>query len=284
MATPYRDFERFRKVIESWTKQYASKARHIEVLVKPPALRQMADYLNSVHRQWSFLEKMVPRIDLSKVEEWWKRGLPPNWVDAEPRLEVTEVLELMRETRWCLVWVPRGSVVRRLVDSDENGRSEVFLASSSEIIEDASSVLDAIDHPELQQLCRAGGQIASAIEAGLDMAAQALAATCLSDVINKKFGMSFRQAQKDFMVEDPMEIPWVRFRQATVLLLVAEALENYWEGDPVPVRFSRHASAHSVSEEQYNKENALAGLLLVTAFLMEADLLAGEQLQGDDAA
>jgi hypothetical protein len=40
--------------------------------------------------------------------------------------------------------------------------------------------------------------------------------------------VSFRQAQERFNVEDPMKIPWVRFREAAVLLLVAEALENYW--------------------------------------------------------
>lgn len=283
MATPYGDFERFRKMVESWTKQYASMARNIEALANPPAIRQMAEYLNSVQRQWSFLERMVPRIDLDKVQDWWKRGLPPNWVDAEPRLEVVEVLELMRETRWCLVWAPRGEVVRRLVDADEEERGEVFLESSTEILEDSRSVLDAVDHRELQQLCRAAGQIADAIEAGVEMAAQALAASCLSDVINKKFGMSFKRAQTDFTVEDPMKIPWARFRQAAVLGLVAEALENYWGDDPVPARFSRHASAHSVSEEQYNRENALAGLLLVTGFLMEAELLAQEQ-SGSDAA
>jgi hypothetical protein len=39
-----------------------------------------------------------------------------------------------------------------------------------------------------------------------------------------------------------------------------------------------------VSETQYNRENALAGLLLVTAFLMESELLAIEQDEGDSAA
>jgi hypothetical protein len=257
----------------------------MKALTNPPALRRMAEYLNSVHKQWNFVEKLMPKIDWDKVQEWWKHGLPPNWVDVEPRLEVADVLEFMRETRWCLVWVPRGEVVRRLVDADKDERGNVLLASASEIIEDSRSVLDVIEHPELQQVRRAALEVARAIEAELNMAAQSLAASCLSDVINTKFGMSFAQAQKRFAVDDPMKIPWIRFREATVLLLVAEALENYWhdKGDPVPARFSRHASAHSVSEEQYNRENALAGMLLLTAFLMEADLLAREQ-SGDDAA
>ena len=111
MSTPYGDFERFRKMVESWTKQFAPMGRQIEALANPPALRQMADYLNFVHKQWNFLEKMVPKLDFDKIQDWWKVGLPPNWVDAEPRLKATEVLEFMRETRWCLVWVPRAEVV-----------------------------------------------------------------------------------------------------------------------------------------------------------------------------
>lgn len=284
MATPYGDFERFRKMVESWTKQSANLARQVEALANSPGLGQMADYLNSVHRQWDFLEKVVPRFDWDRVQEWWKTGLPPNWVDAEPRLKATDVLEFMRETRWCLVWVPRAEVVRRLVDSDQDQRGEVLLSSSKEIVEDARSVLRAIEHPELQQVCKAAREVTDAIEAGLDMAAQSLAASCLSDVINTKFGMTFTEAREDFDIEDPMQIPWVRFRHASVLLLVAAALETYWhDKTPVPPRFSRHASAHSVSEKQYNRENALAGLLLATAFLMEAELLAQKQAD-DDAA
>lgn len=195
------------------------------------------------------------------------------------------MLEFMRETRWCLVWVPRGEIVRLLVDAAKDDRGDVLLDCATEIVDDCRSVLEMIEHPDLQNVRRAGRQVADAITAELDMAAQALAASCLSDVINTKFGFSFKKAQERFMVDDPMKIPWIRFRESAVFLLVAEALENYWhdKGDAVPARFSRHASAHSVSEDQYNRENALAGLLLITAFLMEADLLAREQ-EGDDAA
>lgn len=286
MSTPYGDFERIRKMAEAWTKQFAPIARQLEQLANPPALRRMAEYLNSVHKQWDFLEKLRVNIDWDKVQNWWKRGLPPNWVDVEPRLEVVDVLEFMRETRWCLVWVPRSEIVRRLVIADKEDRGEVLLACTTEIVDDCRSVLEVIEHPELQQVRRAGLQVADAIAAGLDMAAQALAASCLSDVINTKFGYSFKKAQERFTVDDPMKIPWVRFRESAVLLLVAEALENYWhdKGDAVPARFSRHASAHSVSEAQYNRENALAGLLLVTAFLMESEMLAREQESDDDAA
>jgi hypothetical protein len=286
VATPYGDFERIREMLEAWTKQIAPMARQMEAPANPPALREMADYLNSVQKQWNWAEKLMSKIDWDKVQDWWKRGLPPNLIDVEPRLDVPDVLVFMRATRWCLVWVPRGEVVRRLVDAEEESRGDVLLSSSGQIVEDSRSVLDAIEHPELQQVCRAAKEVADCIDAGFDMAAQSLAASVLSDVINTKFGLSFRQAQERFNVEDPMKIPWVRFREAAVLLLVAEALETYFhdKGDPVPARFSRHASAHSVSETQYNRENALAGLLLVSAFLMESELLAMEQDERNAAA
>jgi hypothetical protein len=52
-----------------------------------------------------------------------------------------------------------------------------------------SHVLDAIEHPELQQVRQAAREVADCIDAGFDMAAQSLAASCLSDVINTKFGL-----------------------------------------------------------------------------------------------
>lgn len=155
MATPYGDFERFRKMIEAWSKQFAPLARQFEALANPPALRRIAEVLNSVNRQWNFLEQLRPKIDWDKVQDWWKRGLPPNWIEVEPRLDASDVLAFMRETRWCLVWVPRGEVVRRLVDAEEDNRSDELLASAPEIIEDSRSVLQTIEHPDLQQCRRA---------------------------------------------------------------------------------------------------------------------------------
>ena len=124
-------------MLEAWTKQFAPLARQIQALSNLPPLRQMADDLTSVHKQWNWVEKMMPKIDWDKVQDWWKRGLPPNWVDIEPPLQVAEVLEFMRETRWCLVWVPRAEVVRRLLDADKEKRGEKLLASSCEVLEDS---------------------------------------------------------------------------------------------------------------------------------------------------
>lgn len=77
MATLYGDYERIRKMAETWTKQLAPIARRLEQLTNPPALRRMAEYLNSVHKQWDFLEKLRVNIDWDKIQDWWKRGLPP---------------------------------------------------------------------------------------------------------------------------------------------------------------------------------------------------------------
>jgi hypothetical protein len=59
---------------------------------------------------------------------------------------------------------------------------------------------------------------------------------------------------------------------------IEELLQRYFAnaGDPVPSSFSRHATIHSVSDEQYRDENSLASLLLVVALTKEADLLMDE--------
>ncbi len=56
---------------------------------------------------------------------------------------------------------------------------------------------------------------------------------------------------------------------------VSQSLQRFFvdRRDPVPSSFSRHATIHTVSDEQYNEVNSLAYLLLLVAFIKEEDLL-----------
>lgn len=282
LPAPYGDFDRVRKILESWNKQLAPIARQLTAAANPPALQQMARYLNFVTGQWN---EVLSKVDWDKVAALWKQGLPPNWADVEPPLRVADVLDVMREERWCLVWAPRGEIVRRLVDARAEQRTPLFVASSAEIVDDCRSVLDTIEHPELQQVRLAATEVADALDAGVAMAAQALAASCLGEIVHSRFEMTFGAAKERFAVDDLMRVPTVRFRPISVLFVLTEALERFRpeRGDPMPVRFARHACAHSVSADQYTHENALAGLLLVTALAMEAELMAQQQSDDDVA-
>jgi hypothetical protein len=56
---------------------------------------------------------------------------------------------------------------------------------------------------------------------------------------------------------------------ACAIAPVWSVYRQFWttNGDPVPKTFGRHASAHAVSKAQYNRTNAVLGVMLVTSLL-----------------
>ena len=219
----------------------------------------------------------LPEIDWGRLQDIWKRGLPDNWIDLGREQSVTELLDFMKETGWCLVWAPRAQIIKILLEeSNERDRVVKFLEARNEIVADLKDVLRGIDSPSLDSNVEACSKALDALAAGHPEAAQALAAADMSSLINgDPFSMSFKVARDEFEAEDPMTVPWRSFRLFVVLGMVAHSLQPFYiqQGDPVPGQFSRHASAHTVDPLQYREENSLAGLLLLVAFLWEIDLL-----------
>ncbi len=234
-------------------------------------------------KQWEELSRRItesirlPEIDWERLRDIWKWGLPTNWIDLGREQELTELLDLMRETGWCLVWAPRAEIIKILLDeSDEKTRVVRFLDAREAIVEDVRAVLRHIESQLLESNVTACRKALDAFAGGHPEAAQALAAADMSSLINgEPFSLSFGAARAEFEAGDPMKLPWRSFRLFVVLGMVAQSLQPFFveKGDPVPGQFSRHASAHTVDPLQYREENALAALLLLAAFLRESDLL-----------
>jgi hypothetical protein len=234
-------------------------------------------------KQWEELARRItesirlPEIDRERLRDIWKQALPNNWIGLGPEQEITELLDFMEETGWCLVWAPRADLIKMLVEeSDERGRVVKFLDARETILEDVRAVLRDIESKSLEPNVSACHKALDAFAGGHPEAAQALIAADMSSLINgEPFSMRFGTAKAEFEVENPMAMPWHSFRRFIVLGMVARSLEPFFSerGDPVPGRFSRHASAHTVDPSQYREENSLAALLLLAAFLREIDLL-----------
>lgn len=143
-------------------------------------------------------------------------------------------------------------------------------------MEDMEGCLAGLSHPESSAYRRAAELAIRAFKDGHVEAAQALAGADISAIINGGFHQpSFAKARARFE-GDPKEASINAFREQAVYNMVARSLqEQYYahRNDPVPRTFSRNATAHSVSDEQYTEVNNLASLLLAVAFTTEADLL-----------
>jgi hypothetical protein len=63
---------------------------------------------------------------------------------------------------------------------------------------------------------------------------------------------------------------------------VADALQRFLphNGDPVPVVYNRHASAHAVGDVQYTEANALVAVMMAVSMLCELQEEHAEQCGG----
>ncbi len=259
---------------QAWGKQVAAITNSVATAAIAQA--NVAHQLNQMLRPiQEALNQAYANLDLSWVAEALKAGMPPNWQDFD-RGEVDRILTVMDETGWCLVWSPRADVIRVLIEAtDMDARHEALLEMKGDVVEDLIDCLEGVTHEDSKEYRRADDQAVQAFAAGHVEAAQALAASVISAIINGGFRMpSFAQARERFK-GDPKEASIRAFREQAVYNMVADCLQRFFadRGDPVPPNFSRHATAHSVAAQQYNEVNSLASLLLAVAFTKEADVL-----------
>lgn len=317
MATPFGDAENIRSLIEQMQKAMKPARDAMVAFSRMKASQETLDQMNRLSQQVGRtitpetfihvnrlaqqiaeqfaipqrqLQQMAKaaadaarfRIDPEKVEAWLKQGLPPNWRGLDSAGRATELLELMRQTGWCLVWVPRWEVIE-LVSSagSDKERERILLNASKLIAEDVRAVMDDVTRPELVNEQSAARKAVATWEDGHPEAAQALASAGISSLIGGPvYVMKFWQARQRFG-RDPTQQAWLDFRQWTVLELVAASLQPYSveRGDAVPATFSRHASAHSSSPVQFTEANAVAAVMLLAAFVRETQ----ELLDANDA-
>jgi len=258
---------------KNWTEQLSSIAEQFSSIASTQVTigKRLAESLQPVH---DAIQRSLSSIDFSWVHEAWQQAMPPNWRELEPS-DIDQVLAVMDETGWCLVWCPRTRIIRDLMDAENaKARAQVLLASKGAVLEDMDYCLAGMNHPESSEYRRAATLAIRAFDAGHVEAAQALAAADISAIINGGFGLTFKKAEPRFH-GDPKKASIRAFREQAVFNTVSQSLQRFFAdgGDPMPSSFSRHATIHAVSEVQYTEVNSLASLLLVVAFIKEADLL-----------
>ena len=202
-----------------------------------------------------------------------------NWSELDEE-EWIAALNLMRSADGVpLAWVPPRHVVKALVTApDHAARDEVLLAHADDIVAGAREVLDAVAHTELNDLCFALLRAWDAWVEGHEMPAQALAAACITDIVNHHLGFKrfdiFRNDIAELRDSHPEEWRLTAIRVGAVMCSISTAVQHTDLGLP---GFNRHATAHSVLPQQYTSANCLRGLMLATSAARELQFLVADE-------
>ncbi|MFF3566110.1 hypothetical protein ACFYXS_39410 [Streptomyces sp. NPDC002574] len=204
------------------------------------------------------------------------RIYPENLREAQPSLEVLQLL--LVDEGIPLMWVPGPQVVRALLDAPTPAlRRRVISQRWKGITHDCATVLNGLDHPDLQDPRGFALDVTRALREGHITAAQALAANLLDSLTHRYFDTPARLK----ITKNELKTKGIKFdlndhtiRFAFTLAPVWCAYARYFpkDGEPIPRAFGRHPSAHGVSRAQYSRVNAIYALMLVTSLLKFFDL------------
>lgn len=200
------------------------------------------------------------------LRESWANAMPPNWRELEPK-QVMELIDVVRDTGFVLVWIPRGEIIREVLAKPR--RTEAILRKhQAEVLEDAAECVIAVVAPELQGIRTAVEKSIAALAGAHDWAAQALASTAFTTECHMLHGERLGDAREAMGKEDPEHTGMSQLRLRTIYLAGNRALTK---SDPKEgaTDFNRHNSAHRITAAQWNERNALSGVMLATALLRE---------------
>jgi hypothetical protein len=225
----------------------------------------------------AFHESVVTKLQVAMrtASERIAALMPREWEDLD--LEETDAaIALAVEQGIATVWAPNLKVIRDLLAADTCERLDVLLRHQDIVLDDVEQALSELESPELGDSPALAQRALKALRDGHGEASQALTAVVLTTVIGRNFGKTgIGAALKSFSERHPDEVPLQSFRLVVILRAVATCLT--WTSDGDVDGFHRNAAVHHASLQQYSPANALAGLMLLTNLMREADEIYGRR-------
>lgn len=209
--------------------------------------------------QFSDITKNIRKIVLSSY--------PPNW-RGEDALNLPSNLDaLLLDEGLALSWVPPKKILVNLfAANDASERRKILFNNRASVINACFIELEGIDEPHLKEYVDFALESAESIRAGHWRSSQALSTNLIDSTIIRLFD----QRSKTKLTSHSQRLNWKEYpvRSALVFGGIWGSYARYQPGDSnIPQRYTRHASAHAVSNRQYTKINALIALMHVTALL-----------------
>ncbi|MFT3855103.1 MAG: hypothetical protein QM733_20565 [Ilumatobacteraceae bacterium] len=204
-----------------------------------------------------------------------RRTYPPNWQDDDVHFP-SNLETLLLDEGLPLAWVPPAAVLKKLFAAESaTERRKVLSQSRKSIIAASMEELQQIEDPRLREHVKFAMEAAEALRDGKWRASQALSANLLDSILRR----SFTEASRIELTNQRNRIDWKKYpvRSALVWGAIWGAHGEYWpsNGDPIPRQYTRHATAHGVSQRQYTRLNAVIALMHVVGLLrlIEVDVL-----------
>jgi hypothetical protein len=208
------------------------------------------------------------------IEQLVELIYPPNLRNTG--IPVREIRRIIVDEGIPLMWVPRSSTARALVDAPDAATCRRIIGRRWKgIVNDCEAVVTSVDHRALQDARSFALDCVSALRDGHSNPAQALAANLLDSLLRAHLDEKrFDKITNNKKGGPRIDISDFDIRFAFTFVPVWYAHAQYWprKGDPIPQVFVRHASVHGVSRVQYSRVNAVHALMLVTSVLKFFDV------------
>lgn len=197
-----------------------------------------------------------------------RRDLPSNLAEI-PDIGFYEVADFSARTGIPLYRVPRRKIAERLLRARKLSRARTVLVDHwKKIVDDCRQALGSCDRASA--LCQMEYAFAAldTADAGHLHAAQTLATAALDSELTYQFNRDKhaitnhdRNPDGDFADLGPAA--------ALAFGPIWRAHSTYRpiNGDPIPRRYNRHATIHSVCPRQFRKSNAITALMVLTSFI-----------------
>jgi hypothetical protein len=205
-------------------------------------------------------------------------SFPPNW-QGEELIKLPKNLETMLlDEGLPLAWVPPRPVLEKVFAAHSAGARRTVLSNNWRcIVEACVAELDGVNEPRLMEYVEFATEAAESLRDGRWRASQALSANLMDSILNQ----SFDKASKKRVTDQKTRVGWEDYpiRLALVIGGIWGSHSEYWpsKGDPIPRRYTRHASAHGVSRRQYARLNAVIAVMHIVGLLkvIESGLVLG---------
>ena len=195
-------------------------------------------------------------------------SLPSNWIDAGLEDYDYGLLEqLILDEGLALAWVVEPDLLTQLLNAEsEFERREMLAKHWEEVTDHCCKLLDKVTSQKLAEWRGFALKVAHALRHDNPEAAQALAASLIETMLVDNF--TYDGKRERMKRENRPQISLGAISRGIVYGgLWGVFLKFRTERDPIPSRFSRHASAHAVSTAQYTLTNSVIAFMHVVAYL-----------------